>query len=61
MTQLTGKVIPMPCVCAPQEVNHQERTHKTTRDILLALESMVTITIGVCAVMSTAVFLFMCF
>lgn len=61
MTQVTGKVIAMPCACIPQDPATRKGTRKTPRDLLLTLESMVTIAIGVCAIMSTTVFLFMCF
>ena len=61
MTQVTGKVIAMPCTYIPQEPVEKKTNNMDNKKILLALESLVTIAIGVCAVMSTTVFLFMCF
>lgn len=52
-----GKVIPMPC---PTVWQAQQRKKSSKGKFLLTLESLVTVTIGVCALMSTTVFVFMC-
>lgn len=60
MTQVTGKVIPMPCTYIPQAPDKTEKKAKTFHDTMLALESLVTVAIGACALVSTTIFLFMC-
>ena len=58
MTHTNNNIIPMPCPTQWQE--EQRKARLSPRALLCALESLVTLAIGVCALLSTTVYLVLC-
>lgn len=60
MKQINGKNIPIPRPTTWQAQQNKKHTHAKGRMVLWVIEMLVTIAIGICALLSTTVFLAMC-